>query len=216
VFEFFLDDFHKKVVYIKTHSIDLYVEHYIMKKTPKTIFLLSGKRKSGKDFVAQVLFNNIGKEKCHLVHVSAPLKKQYAKENGLDFEKLMSSGDYKEIHRKKMILWGEEVRSKDPGFFCSEATNSLTKDFWIVVDSRRPSDVKYFTEAYQKKVKLVRIQAPTCVRKSRGWVFTKGVDDAASECALDYLDNKQDVFHINNDGKNSLKPQIEQLLHQCV
>ena len=187
-----------------------------MKQTPKTIFLLSGKRKSGKDFVAQILLDAIGREKCHLVHVSAPLKKQYAKENGLDFEKLMSSGKYKEIHRKKMILWGEEVRNKDPGYFCSEATSNLTNDYWIVVDARRPSDVDYFTEAFQNKVKLIRIQAPSCVRESRGWVFTKGVDDAASECALDYLDNQKDVFYINNDGKTSLEPKIELILDKCL
>ena len=35
------------------------------------------------------------------------------------------------------------------------------------------------------KLLTVRIEASHDVRSARGWVFTAGVDDAESECALD-------------------------------
>ncbi|MFH4979462.1 hypothetical protein AB6A40_006171 [Gnathostoma spinigerum] len=43
---------------------------------------------------------------------------QYAIEHGLDVEQLKSNGPYKEIYREAMVKWGEEMRAKDPTYFC--------------------------------------------------------------------------------------------------
>lgn len=62
------------------------------------LVLISGKRKSGKDFVAEKLKENLtGRtgRPVHLRRISAPLKKAYAEENNLDFDQLLSSGPYK-------------------------------------------------------------------------------------------------------------------------
>jgi phosphomevalonate kinase len=45
---------------------------------------------------------------------------------------------------------------------------------WIVGDVRRKTDIQWFKETYQDKIKTVRIRADTNVRESRGFVFTKG------------------------------------------
>jgi phosphomevalonate kinase len=77
--------------------------------TPKLILLFCGKRKSGKDFVTEKLFEAFS-EDGRIVRLSGPLKKCYADEHGLDYEKLLSAGEYKEKYRLDMIKWSEEIR----------------------------------------------------------------------------------------------------------
>ena len=61
--------------------------------------MMSGKRKSGKDFVASRLYKHFG-EDVSIIRLSAPLKKAFATENNLDYENLLTSGMYKELYRK--------------------------------------------------------------------------------------------------------------------
>lgn len=84
---------------------------------PKVVFVFSGKRKSGKDFVAKKLEESLGCDKCVTIRLSGPLKHEYARQNGLDFHRLLDSSTYKERFRQDMIRWGEEKRIVDPSFF---------------------------------------------------------------------------------------------------
>lgn len=99
-----------------------------------------------------------------------------------------------------MVKWGEAERDTDPEIFCHLASKHCEKPLWIITDARRPSDLQYFETHYPQKSILVRIQCSEAVRKKRGWVFKPGVDDCASECALDegvawdiVVDNTNDV-----------------------
>lgn len=185
-----------------------------MADEPKVVCIFSGKRKSGKDFVVEKLQNLLGVEFCEVLRLSGPLKQEYARIHGLDFNKLLDSSSYKEKFRKDMIQWGEEKRNQDPSYFCSLAArmtyhepdvstgNSqqlITKPVWLVSDARRVSDVQYFRSHYPN-VLHVRVQASEEVRKSRGWIFTAGVDDAESECGLD---NEVYEVVIKNDGDDN-------------
>ena len=76
---------------------------------PDLILVFSGKRKSGKDFICSQLAQ-IFKSKAdykdlyvEFIALSAPLKELYAKDHGLEFEKLLDSSEYKEMHRLDMI-----------------------------------------------------------------------------------------------------------------
>ena len=85
-----------------------------MSSSSRCVILLSGKRKSGKDFVAERLLAALEGEAdgaAVVVRLSGPLKKCYAERRGLDYEELMSSGGYKEEHRRDMIAWSERIRS---------------------------------------------------------------------------------------------------------
>ena len=64
------------------------------------IVMISGKRKSGKDFVASKLYKHFGEDNVTIIRLSAPLKKAFATENNLDYENLLTSGMYKELYRK--------------------------------------------------------------------------------------------------------------------
>ncbi|XP_032645293.2 phosphomevalonate kinase [Chelonoidis abingdonii] len=179
---------------------------------PRLVLLLSGKRKSGKDFVAEELQNRLGPDVCAILQLSGPLKEQYAKEHGLDFQRLLDASDYKETYRQDMIRWGEEKRNTDPGFFCRIVVEGVTQPVWVVSDTRRLSDVEWFQDVYGATVQLVRVVATEETRKRRNWVFIVGVDDMESECGLD-----QGVtfdWVITNDGDElSLDSQLEKLLH---
>ncbi|KAH3833056.1 hypothetical protein DPMN_106357 [Dreissena polymorpha] len=171
---------------------------------PACVLLLSGKRKSGKDFIADRLQCRIGPEVCQILRLSGPLKEQYALDNGLDYQQLLDSTTYKEMYRAKMIAWGEEKRSADPGFFCRKTIELAQPDrnIWIISDARRKTDLAFFSENYQKVLRTIRMTCSDDVRKQRGFIFTQGIDDAESECGLDECVTWDIV--ISNDGDEAL------------
>lgn len=102
----------------------------------------------------------------------------FSQEHNLDFQKLLDASEYKEKYRSDMIVWGEEKRNKDPGFFCRATTSGPDADspVWLISDARRKSDVAYFKQNFNKITKTVRVQAKDSVRVDRGFVFTSGMD----------------------------------------
>ena len=74
---------------------------------PNLILIISGKRKSGKDYVAKKIVDYLDHESSlfsyNLITLSSPLKEQYALEHNLDYKRLMDSSDYKELFRVDMI-----------------------------------------------------------------------------------------------------------------
>lgn len=184
---------------------------------PKLVILLSGKRKSGKDFITAKIQQYFGNDQTAVVRLSSPLKRMYAEEHGLDFEKLLDSSSYKEQFRKEMILWGERQRAKDPTFFCYGAIQDVIKEkasaiLWIVSDARRVSDLQYFKNRYPHKLVTCRILASDAARKMRGWKFCVGVDDAESECGLDQI--KDWDITITNDCNFGNSEETFQILFQ--
>ena len=76
-------------------------------KDPVLILILSGKRKSGKDYICQKLVEKLDQSACSfvckLITLSSPLKETYALEHGLDYKRLLDSSSYKEQYRLDMI-----------------------------------------------------------------------------------------------------------------
>lgn len=165
---------------------------------PKVIFLLSGKRKSGKDYFADLLKSELGDKNCCIVRLSGPLKEMYAKIHNLNYEELLKASKYKELHRENMIKWGEEKRKNDPSYFCQAATCTAKKHAWIISDARRKSDIEYFKSKYKNSAVLIRIDCGIEIRRLRGFCFTLGIDDAPSECDLD--NGVKWDFIVNNSG----------------
>lgn len=175
---------------------------------PKVIFLFSGKRKSGKDYVTDLILKRLGPDVCCVVRLSAPLKLQYAQEHGLDFGELLGAGQYKEKYRADMIQWGERRREQDPGFFCRLAITGAQQPIWIVSDARRLSDLQWFSREFPSQSRCVRVEASTETRRARGWEFTAGIDDAESECGLDH--GVQFDWIVRNE---EAAPPLEEQLH---
>ncbi|GFT22655.1 phosphomevalonate kinase [Trichonephila clavipes] len=180
---------------------------------PSVIIILSGKRKCGKDYIADLLFKRFGEKEAVIIRLSGPLKQQYALENNLNYEKLLDASQYKEVFREKMISWGEAIRNQDPGYFCHHAVQQSQAKFkkvWIISDARRKTDIEFFLSNYPNKTYTVRISASDTVRKERGWNYTEGVDDCESECGLDTY--KEWNFHILNDNDEQMSEGLDRLL----
>lgn len=187
------------------------------KKIPSCVLLLSGKRKSGKDYFAEQLLKLCDTNEFVVIKISGPIKMHFAKNFNLDFNELISSGEYKERYRKQMILWSDEMRMNDPGIFCRAALemyNAYCKSIWIVSDVRRNTDINWFKENFGDAVKTIRIEASEDARKLRGWSFVPGVDDVASECDLDEYNNWDWKF-TNNGDENLLKESV-QMIYQVL
>ncbi|KAK2909590.1 hypothetical protein Q8A73_007305 [Channa argus] len=174
---------------------------------PELILVFSGKRKSGKDYVTNLIQERLGPDVCCILRLSGPLKQKYAQEHGLDLDQLLGPGPYKEQYRANMIYWGETKRCQDPGFFCHLATKGARQPVWVVSDARRLSDLQWFWSKFPRQTRSVRIQSSEKTRQQRGWIFTSGkiypficyfnswcvftrfcppgVDDTESECGLD-------------------------------
>ncbi|XP_038074096.1 phosphomevalonate kinase-like [Patiria miniata] len=180
---------------------------------PDVVLVFSGKRKSGKDFTTDILLERLGADLCVILRLSGPLKFQYAKENNLDFNKLLDATSYKENHRAKMIKWGEEQRQKNPAYFCGLAIEDASPNHkvWIISDARRQTDVEFFKENYPKQTVTVRVTADDSVRLARGFAHTKGVDDAESECGLDQ-GVTWDFIVSNNGNMAELEPQLAKII----
>lgn len=178
---------------------------------PRLVLLFSGKRKSGKDFVTEALQSRLGGDVCAVLRLSGPLKEQYAQEHGLNFQRLLDASTYKETYRRNMIVWGEEKRQADPGFFCRKVVEGVSQPVWLVSDTRRMSDVQWFQEAYGAVTQTVRVVASEQSRQQRGWVFTPGVDDGESECGLDNFGDFDWVIENHGDPQR-LEEQLESLI----
>jgi len=177
---------------------------------PKIIIVVSGKRKSGKDFFTNNLVKLISEEDCHILRVSSPIKRHFCEKYNLSYSEMITSSQYKEQCRTQMIKWGEEQRKKDSTVFCCAEKNLAVEAkrlVWILSDARRPSDVNYFRD-YSKDTNArfygVRVSADIQTRESRGWKFTKDVDDTDSECALDGYE-EWDVEFDNSYGDKILE-----------
>ncbi|CAJ0589304.1 unnamed protein product [Cylicocyclus nassatus] len=164
----------------------------------KLVVLVSGKRKSGKDYCCEKLKAALEPLKVSIHGVSHSLKAIYAETHGLDYSQLISDGPYKESHRLEMINWGENVRDNDPSFFCrATIPSSCEDDIVIISDCRRPTDIDYFQSHY--RTLTVRVEAHLKEREKRGFVFVTGIDDMPSECALDGYDH--DVTIVNDHSR---------------
>lgn len=185
----------------------------------RLVIILSGKRKSGKDHISTLITNYIGHGRMHhlaILRIAGPIKREFAKNNKLDFTRLLDSSDYKENFRMAMVDWSERYREKE-GWNCFlklaiKEQRARDKAIWILNDARRPCDLEYFENdpAFQQtKVIKLRIEATEEARMSRGWKFTQGIDDRQTECGLDEYDEWSHV--INNDYNDQREQIIEAL-----
>ncbi|EAA06245.5 AGAP000338-PA [Anopheles gambiae str. PEST] len=182
---------------------------------PRVLLLLSGKRKCGKDFLADALLQRLGTDRAQIVRISEPIKRHWAEAMGLDLAALLGDGAYKERYRRQMIEWSDGRRQEDYGVFCRAACATIDRPICIVSDVRRQTDVRYFREAYgpETRLRTVRIEASEQVRHGRGWQFQAGVDDVQSECDLDgYAGWDLVLTNERPDGVGELLDRLVQLI----
>lgn len=92
-----------------------------------------------------------------------------------------------------MIPWGENKRKQDASYFAKLVMkDNVATDILIISDARRKTDLSFFkslstTQNSSFKCISIRVEASVEARKSRGYQYTEGIDDADSECGLDHV-----------------------------
>ena len=135
------NDFNESKKYLLDISNIVMEEKKIVKKEeeekqqlvePHLVLIICGNRKSGKDFISSRIVNYLTPKSydVRLITLSANLKEQYAKENDLDYERLLDSSDYKEKFRADMIKY---VRRFFSLIFWIQIKNRSI--FWIQIEN---------------------------------------------------------------------------------
>lgn len=93
----------------------------------------------------------------------------FGQEHGLDFQRLLDASAYKEAYRRDMILWSEQRRQADPGFFCRKAVEGVSQPVWVRVwgggtenTGRRPAFPRVTLRRVRASVSMAtsRVQPP--------------------------------------------------------
>jgi phosphomevalonate kinase len=187
----------------------------IAKSQEIVVILISGKRLSGKDttglLIAQQLnhYFNIEHVGGHPgfgivnVNFADAIKREYAKKNNIDLDRLLSDRQFKESHRDALIKFGREARANHKGIWVEALFDGLNlktnpQNMIVVI-----SDLRLFSEiiavpAYFRsdpqlantiklKIIVVRVECTNEVRQLRGWRFEESKDNDLTELELDDL-----------------------------
>jgi phosphomevalonate kinase len=174
--------------------------------------LLSGKRASGKDFVAKRLAKLAlaGQPvvSCSRISMGDTSKQLYAEEQGLGssgYVRLMEDRDFKEQHRAGITALYEKKIGEDRGFFHKLALSrgeALSSKVIMVTDTRVPFDIEFFKRA--TSIITIRINADDATRRARGWDADPKKDAHETECGLDSYTAWDLVFDGSGDAANPM------------
>ena len=160
---------------------------YYNKQQPKLLVLLSGKRASGKDYVANLLdkaFSERGFKVCRTA-LGNINKQIYANLVGIEVEQLLNDRAFKEEHRVAMIEHHTKRNADDPEW-CLKLVfqKAVDSDIMILSDLRTFADLIWFQK---QKIPLIllRINASDSARKERGWDPSPVKDMLHTETNLD-------------------------------
>lgn len=168
------------------------------------VYLLSGKRFSGKSTVTNILKTLHSNEKVCVTSFSYFLKKEFCVESGLDLDRFVTDHKYKDSYRTQLTAFfdskGPAVYSKLLTEFITKSYNDKLYDVFIVDDARYK---EYNIECIKKMfnnlwdIITIRVNASDETKEKRGWIKSS-YDSHICENDLDDY-NKFDYI-ISNDG----------------
>lgn len=180
----------------------------------KVIIIISGKRYSGKDTVADIIMTYLNDWNFLLefnslfrIAIADTCKRNCGRDKGLDAERLINDREYKEIHRNTLTEYLYSEVKKDFFIFERKTLEQIREnnsDIVLVTDCRMKYSLKYFRENANDKYKFVtiRINASDEAKQNRGWVKTP-YDDSDIETDLDDVTD-WDIVIDNSSSKEDL------------
>lgn len=145
--------------------------------------VISGKRGVGKDRFARELLQVL--PNAVIQSLANTFKRIFAREQGLDADRLISDRAYKEQHRAAMNASFEQFHREQPLLCCREALQVDSSFDWLIIpDMRLQSDIDACRE--MADIITVRIEASDEVRQRFGWRYDANIDQHWTETDLDY------------------------------
>lgn len=183
----------------------------------KKIFLISGKRTSGKDTCTDIIkkyFEAEGLNVC-VISFAKILKECFCRDKNYDFDRMLNDYKYKEERRDEMTLYFLEMRKeKGEYFFCNylmEYIDQSHHDMYIISDLRLRSDLEMIEKSTYSKY-IVRVNATEDSKRQRGWT-PKECDKEFTETDLDEC-TRFDIIFDNNSSLLDLECNITSWIHQ--
>jgi len=178
------------------------------------VILISGKRFSGKDTLADILKNALESIdiECEITSFADELKRMYCDHAKQDYKRMLTDREYKEQHREKMKDYYYEL-SKQKISFSEIVTDRIKeavmagfqkKKLYIVSDLRLKSQINSFRDLRCKfpniELLLVRVNVTDQSRSKRGWTKNDKVDLDPTETELDAWSDWNFRFDNNEPG----------------
>jgi len=172
---------------------------------PQLFFLVSGKRCTGKDYIANQLAplaNRLCKNAggCKVMRLADSVKEIFAMAYDLDFDRLISmerqDRDYKEQYRTSLtgffkffrpsLQWvGTSLLAKARQPMPNQ---SQPPSVIVISDLRHPSELKWLQQQPSvSRVLTMRVEASETTRIMRGYQFDSEKDSDATETAFDHF-----------------------------
>eukprot|EP00698_Gefionella_okellyi_P000885 TRINITY_DN10772_c0_g1_i1.p1 TRINITY_DN10772_c0_g1~~TRINITY_DN10772_c0_g1_i1.p1 ORF type:complete len:194 (+),score=34.32 TRINITY_DN10772_c0_g1_i1:186-767(+) len=154
-----------------------------------TILFVSGKRCTGKDYLATKL-----QEKFRfavILQFAELLKRDFALAADLDYDKLVNDREYKEQHRTEMTKFFHQQIAANPHKYHEALCDEVPKHRFIIVSDFRFPEERDFVTAHVQQMQLrtrivsVRVEADEHTKQSRGWTYNERIDTDVTETSLD-------------------------------
>ncbi|CAF1139612.1 unnamed protein product [Adineta steineri] len=175
----------------------------------KKVILLSGKYKSGKDYIGRRLTENLS---ALYLNINELIKLQYDKIHTKD------SSDSEDIYQTNIIKWREENSREDPTIFCRmiiEEKDQLCSSYpiWIINDIKYDKEIEYLKTIFDNRLLFVRIDALNEIRQKRGWNSQNDTDNSEldSQLCMDNLPDTQSELNVESSStsEDDLDPRIQ-------
>lgn len=184
------------------------------------VILISGKRYSGKNYVADILRNTFNIPDYSLAYeLKVEMSRSIVNFSQTEFlDKLMKDRQFKEIYRGDLIELGSRRRSENIDYWCNklhERISSANDSIISITDVRFPNEIEYFTKRF--KCVTIRVQASINDRISRGYVESNA-DVSPSECSLDNHQFMEVIWNNNNASIRDLTNTLRGIIwkYTCV
>lgn len=166
---------------------------------PPTYILISGKRYTGKDFIAKLI--NEFQKGSQVIHFADAVKYIYAERKLGDMAlgtRLIHDREFKELHRKGLIelSQSEKVHEGDDIWVKRLIEIHNSEKIYIVPDLRFKAEIN--SSALTGRIIKINVIASEETRKNRGWIYDKEIDTHSSEVDLDEFNSFD--YIIKNEG----------------
>ena len=185
--------------------------------------------------IATIIEESVEDVEAHRRCISWYIKRRFANENELDFDRLLNDIEYKEEHRDGLIELANTEREKNPYVWVELLFTNIIDDIIENVNEAKAhsplagsmlspsvrhiiiiSDCRFleqieFCEAVFGEHNVFTVRVKCDNKESRGWSFKPGVDDDKTETALD---NYGHGYMIDNNGtKEALYDKVRRLCY---
>lgn len=188
-------------------------------KNVKVIFIISGRRNSGKDYVAKRFLEAIINRgsKCLFWSGSIVVKREFCAHKGHDLNRMLTDRDYKDSLREDLTHYFQTVMAveKSPDYCNLELIEDIKKNIkeptCFVFDIRYPFEIECY-ERHNFNLVKIRINASEETKKKRGWVYDPKLDEDKSETGLNDYVGWDYVFNNDKDGVDNIDLFVKDVL----